>query len=56
MWRSGVVGMFVALQPKSCRFESTSSHLVRTLSKSFNCSALRRETPIQCPRCSRERF
>ena len=50
--------MFVAFQPKGCRFESTSSRRVGTLGKSFtrNCSALRRETPMQCPLCSRERL
>jgi hypothetical protein len=53
----GVVGMFVALQPEGCRFESTSRRRVGTLGKSFtrNCTALRRETPMQCPLCSRER-
>ncbi len=32
--RGGVVGMFVALQPKGSMFESTSSRRVETLSKS----------------------
>ena len=52
--------MFGALQPECCGFESTSSRRVGTLGKSFTrnniAQALRRECPIQCPRCSRERL
>src|SRR5688572_32983134 len=54
-------GMFGALQPEGCGFESTSTRRVGTLGKSFTrnnniAHALRRETPIQCPRCSQERL
>jgi hypothetical protein len=55
-WRSG--GVVALLKPEGSRFESASSRSVGTLGKSFtrSCSALRRENPMQCPRCSRERL
>src|SRR6218665_2223498 len=54
-WRLGLDDIF---QPEGSGLDSRSSRHVGTLGKSFTCSclALRRETPIPYPCCSRERL